>query len=113
MSDTKTSAPDGASMVVVFDADSGASKEEAEHLQTEDKQGALTFVDASAADFSQADYDCSKEDFRTSICFKDTSGKCLTGPEALATAYEAIGLGSYFRFTRAPGLTGSSSGFRV
>ena len=103
-------APDSP-LTLVFDGSLAASKEEAEHLKSKDKDGRLNLVDISAANVNPSDFGCTADEVRRSIRVRDASGKMLSGAAALEAAHEAVGLGSYFRFTRLPGMASGDTAF--
>ena len=91
-------------LTMLYDGAKAASAQEINELKAKDKQDRLQIVDVSQDSFNGTDYGVKAEDVRQSIYAKDGSGKVFKGIEALETAYEAIGLGTWFRYCRKPGL---------
>ena len=84
---------DGANKAIALEIDQLRSKE----------QGRLALVDAGAGGF-QSDGEVTADAVRRELHARDADGKIFKGLAALEAAYEAIGLGGWFRFCRKPGL---------
>lgn len=86
-----------------YDGEHKAIVQEIDQLRAIDKQGRLEFRHASAAGFASED-ETGLESWRTRVYARKSDGANVQGITALEAAYEALGLGSYFRFCRKPGL---------
>lgn len=95
---------------VVFDGNNAASAQEAKHLKEKDKDNNLNLVDVSKGG-NAADYGCDAAAVKNTVHVQDAGGKVLAGMDAIGAMHEAVGLGSYFRFCRQPGLQTGGSGF--
>lgn len=88
-------------LTVLYDSNSKVSARELADLKSKDKGGRIKAVDISAPEVSAADYGVSGK-LGNEVYVRDAAGHVYTGATALEAAYEAVGMGSYFRFTRLP-----------
>ncbi|WP_051305012.1 thiol-disulfide oxidoreductase DCC family protein [Chitinilyticum litopenaei] len=77
---------------IYYDRACPLCRAEIHRLKRLDRKGALTLVDASAADFV-APAGVSVEDMLTRLHVRDASGNWLVGIDAIAAIYRAIGHG--------------------
>ena len=90
-------------LTVWYDGENKAIVQEIDQLRAIDKQGRLEFRHASAAGFVSEDAK-GRDSWRTGVYTRKSDGTDVQGIAAIEAAYEALGLGSYFRFCRKPGL---------
>jgi hypothetical protein len=90
-------------LTVWYDGENKAVVQEIDRLRALDKQGRVEFRHASAAGFA-SEIESRPESWRTRVYARKSDGMMVEGIAALDAAYEAVGLGSYFRFCRKPGL---------
>lgn len=90
-------------LTVWYDGENKAVVQEIDQLRALDKQGRLEFRHASATGFVSDD-EAGPESWRRQVYARKSDGTDVQGIAALEAAYEAVGLGSYFRFCRKPGL---------
>jgi predicted DCC family thiol-disulfide oxidoreductase YuxK len=88
---------------VWYDGENDACVLEIAQLTSKDKHGRLQYVNVSAQGF-QADGEVTAEAVRREVHARHADGRLAKGIAALEAAYDAIGLGSWFRFCRKPGL---------
>ncbi|HTJ97386.1 MAG TPA: hypothetical protein VL381_07940 [Rhodocyclaceae bacterium] len=89
-------------LTVLYDGKSLVSGHELEELKTKDKAGRLNTIDITKAGANVAEYGL-KGPLGNDLYVRDAAGHTYTGPTALEAAYEAVGLGNYFRFALLPG----------
>jgi hypothetical protein len=90
-------------LTVWYDGESKAVVQEIDRIRALDRQGRVEFRHASAAGFVSED--AKGPDFWSPLVYaRKSDGTDVQGIAALEAAYEAVGLGSYFRFCRKPGL---------
>jgi predicted DCC family thiol-disulfide oxidoreductase YuxK len=94
-------------LTVWYDGESKAIVQEIDQLRTIDKQGRVEFRHASAAGFT-SESEMGPESWRTRVYACKSDGSFVQGIAALEAAYESIGMGSWFRFCRMPGLEGGT-----
>jgi hypothetical protein len=87
---------------VWFDGAHAASVEEIELLKAKNNPS-LQFIGVSQDGF-QPEGEVAADAVRGNVVVKDASGAVLKGVDALEAVYNILGLGSYFRYTRKPGL---------
>lgn len=90
-------------LTVWYDGEHKAIVQEIDQLRAIDKQGRLEFRHASAAGFT-SEGETGPDSLCTRVYARKSDGTDVQGIAALEAAYEAVGLGSYFRFCRKPGL---------
>jgi hypothetical protein len=89
-------------LTVWYDGANKAIALEIEQLKSKE-DGRLALVDASADGFQPAG-EVTADAVRQQLHARGADGKLVKGLAALGAAYDAIGLGSWFRFCRKPGL---------
>jgi hypothetical protein len=91
-------------LTVLFDSNDVLSAIELKDLKAKDKKHRLNPVDVAQPGFKAAEYGMSDDEAHHGLHIRDAAGTTLRGIDADEAAYEAVGLGSYFRYTRGPGL---------
>lgn len=89
-------------LTVLYDGSSKVSGRELTELKDKDSAGRLKAIDVSKPGVNVAEYGVSGT-LGNDLFVRDAAGHTYTGITALEAAYEAVGLGNYFRFTRLPG----------
>ncbi|MDQ9171689.1 hypothetical protein Q8A64_14845 [Oxalobacteraceae bacterium R-40] len=89
--------------IIWYDGDNVAHVAEIGQLASKEKQGRLQYVNVSAQSF-RPDGEVTADAVRRVVHARNANGKLVKGIAALEAAYDAIGLGSWFRFCRKPGL---------
>lgn len=88
-------------LTILYDGNSKVSTRELADLTSKDKAGRLKALDVSTPEVNAAEYGASQS-LGNEVYVRDAAGHVYTGATALEAAYEAVGMGSYFRFTRLP-----------
>lgn len=91
-------------LTVLFDSKDICSAIDIQDLKAKDKQGHLNPVDIYQPGFKPSDHGLSDTNAHHGLHVRDAAGTVLEGVDAEEAAYEAVGLGSYFRFNRGPGM---------
>jgi CobQ-like glutamine amidotransferase family enzyme len=95
-------------LTVVYDGSRLSTRIEVEKIKQKDTAHVITLVDIAAGGKAE-DYGCETAAVRKAVHVRDADGAVTSGIGTLQIVYGAVGLGDYFRFCRAPGLTSGGS----
>ncbi|MDX5445782.1 MAG: hypothetical protein LPJ87_06980 [Zoogloeaceae bacterium] len=95
-------------LTVVYDGSQLSTRIEVEKIKQKDTAHVINLVDISAGGKAE-EHGCQTAAVQKAVHVRDADGAVTSGIDALQTVYDAVGLGGYFRFCRAPGLTSGSS----
>ena len=86
-------------LTLFYDASCPVCALEMDHLRERDKAARLTFVDISAPGFNPGPYEATLESMNAELHGMCADGRLLRGVLVLRLAYEAVGLGVFWRPT--------------